>query len=52
MRAHTSAAPGICLQQVSKVFQQGTQTIQAVDRASFEVTPGEFVAITGASVSL
>ena len=51
MRAHTSAAPGICLQQVSKVFQQGTQTIQAVDRASFEVTPGEFVAITGASGS-
>jgi putative ABC transport system ATP-binding protein len=46
-----SAAPGICLHQVTKVFQQGTQTIRAVDRVSFEVTLGEFVAITGASGS-
>jgi putative ABC transport system ATP-binding protein len=41
----------ICLQQVSKVFQQGTQTVRAVDQVSFEVAAGEFVAITGASGS-
>jgi putative ABC transport system ATP-binding protein len=44
-------APHICLQQVSKVFQQGTQTVRAVDQVSFEVSAGEFVAITGASGS-
>jgi putative ABC transport system ATP-binding protein len=46
-----SGAPGICLQQVSKVFHQGTQTIRAVDHVSFAVSAGEFVAITGASGS-
>ena len=44
-------APGICLKDVSKVFQQGRQTVRAIDRVSFEVEPGEFVAITGASGS-
>jgi putative ABC transport system ATP-binding protein len=44
-------APTICLQQVSKVFQQGTQTVRAVDQVSFAVSPGEFVAIVGASGS-
>lgn len=46
-----NGAPTICLQQVSKIFQQGTQTVRAVDQVSFEVTAGEFVAITGASGS-
>ena len=41
----------ICLLQVSKVFQQGTQIVRAVDQVSFEIAPGEFVAITGASGS-
>ena len=44
-------AAGIALQEVSKIFYQGTQTIRAVDRIRFAVAPGEFVAITGASGS-
>ena len=43
--------PSICLLQVSKIFQQGTQIVRAVDQVSFEIAPGEFVAITGASGS-
>jgi ABC-type lipoprotein export system ATPase subunit len=41
----------ICLRQVSKVFQQGAQTICAVDQVSLQVASGEFLAITGASGS-
>src|SRR5262249_1747723 len=44
-------APWIRLAQVSKVFQQGAQTIRAVDQVSLDVVPGEFLAITGASGS-
>ncbi|MGQ4807811.1 Lipoprotein-releasing system ATP-binding protein LolD [Candidatus Entotheonellaceae bacterium PAL068K] len=51
MNTLTGERPGVCLQQVSKVFQQGAQTVRAVDQVSFEVTPGEFVAITGPSGS-
>lgn len=47
----TPEAPWIRLEQVCKVFQQGTQTIRAVDQVSLQVAPGEFVAITGASGS-
>lgn len=41
----------IVLHQVSKVFQQGTQTIRAVDEVSADIATGEFLAITGASGS-
>src|SRR5262249_50623457 len=47
----TPAVPWIRLAQVSKVFEQGAQTIRAVDQVSIEVAPGEFLAITGASGS-
>ena len=47
----TLEIPWIRLAQVSKVFQQGAQTIRAVDQVSLDVAPGEFLAITGASGS-
>jgi len=47
----TREAPWIRLAQISKVFQQGAQTIRAVDQVSLDVAPGEFLAITGASGS-
>jgi putative ABC transport system ATP-binding protein len=47
----TREAPWIRLAQVSKIFQQGAQTIRAVDQVSLDVAPGEFLAITGASGS-
>lgn len=47
----TREAPWIHLTQVCKVFQQGAQTIRAVDQVSLNVAPGEFLAITGASGS-
>ena len=43
--------PGIALRQVSKTFQQGAQTVEAVAHVSLEVAAGEFLAITGASGS-
>src|SRR5215470_15522046 len=47
----TLEIPWIRLAQVSKVFQQGAQTIRAVDQVNLEVVPGEFLAVTGASGS-
>lgn len=49
MRVHES--PSIRLEQVSKVFQQGAQTIRAVDQVSLSIPIGEFLAVTGASGS-
>lgn len=46
-----SPTPCIRLEQVSKIFPQGAQTIRAVDDVSLEVASGEFLAITGASGS-
>jgi putative ABC transport system ATP-binding protein len=47
----TREVPWIRLVQVSKVFQQGVQTIRAIDQISLDIMPGEFLAITGASGS-
>lgn len=47
----SSAMPSIRLDQVSKVFVQGSQTVRAIDAVSLEVRAGEFLAITGASGS-
>jgi len=44
-------APWIRLEQVSKIFQPGAQTIRAVDQVSLAVAPGEFLAVTGTSGS-
>ena len=44
-------SPSIRLEQVSKVFQQGAQTIRAVDQVSLSISTGEFLAVTGASGS-
>lgn len=49
MRVHESLS--IRLEQVSKVFQQGAQTIRAVDQVSLSIPTGEFLAVTGASGS-
>lgn len=43
--------PCIALRQVSKTFQQGVQTVEAVAHVSLDVAEGEFLAITGASGS-
>lgn len=43
--------PCIALRQVSKTFQQGVQTVEAVTHVSLDVAEGEFLAITGASGS-
>jgi putative ABC transport system ATP-binding protein len=43
--------PYIALRQVSKTFQQGVQTVEAVAHVSLDVAEGEFLAITGASGS-
>lgn len=46
-----SATPIIQLEDVSKAYRQGAEQIRAVDRVSFHVTQGEFVAIMGPSGS-
>ncbi len=47
----TTASSYIALENVCKSFQQGAQTIRAVDSVSLEVATGEFLAITGVSGS-
>lgn len=46
-----SRPASIGLHQVSKIFQQGPQSIRAVQQVSLEISAGEFVVITGASGS-
>jgi len=43
--------PIIKAKKISKIYQQGTKTIKAVDEADLEVEKGEFLAVIGASGS-
>ena len=45
----TRQEPSIVVQDLSKVFQDGTEEIRAVDGVSFTCYPRQFVAITGPS---
>lgn len=45
----TDAAPLLQVQQVSKVFDGQAGAVQALDRVSFDVAEGQFVAIVGPS---
>jgi NitT/TauT family transport system ATP-binding protein len=47
--AETACAPAVVASGVTKVFGQGTSSVQALDRVSFEVRPGEFCCLIGAS---
>src|SRR3954462_14397693 len=41
--------PVIAAHALSKVYRRGPEQVHALDRVSFEIGRGEFVAITGAS---
>ena len=44
-------APALAFRSVSKVYQQGTHRVAALDEVSFDVAPGAFVAVMGPSGS-
>jgi putative ABC transport system ATP-binding protein len=45
----TNVQPVIAAHALSKVYRRGTEQVHALDRVTFEIRRGEFVAITGAS---
>jgi NitT/TauT family transport system ATP-binding protein len=45
----TAAGPAVQISDVSKVFGRGDSALQALDRVSLAVAPGEFVCLIGAS---
>ncbi len=45
----TAAGPAVQISEVSKVFGRGDTTLQALDKVSLSVAPGEFVTLIGAS---
>jgi NitT/TauT family transport system ATP-binding protein len=45
----TAAGPAVEISDVSKVFGRGETTLQALDKVSLSVAPGEFVTLIGAS---
>ncbi|MEA2716532.1 MAG: sulfonate transport system ATP-binding protein [Actinomycetota bacterium] len=47
--ATPAPAAGVSLDSVSKVFGRGPGAVRALDRVSFDVAPGEFVCLVGAS---
>jgi putative ABC transport system ATP-binding protein len=50
-RIEQAPPPLLSLREVSKVYGAGDAAVRALDGVSFDVEPGEFVAITGASGS-
>jgi NitT/TauT family transport system ATP-binding protein len=45
----TAASPAVQISDVSKVFGRGDTALQALDKVSLSVAPGEFVTLIGAS---
>ena len=45
----TAAGPAVEISDISKVFGRGETTLQALDKVSLSVAPGEFVTLIGAS---
>ena len=48
---NAAAKPVIRLDNISKHYQQGNETVRAVDDVTLQILPGDFASITGRSGS-
>jgi putative ABC transport system ATP-binding protein len=48
---HNSGTPMIAATALTKIYTRGREEVRALDQASFEVSSGEFIAVTGPSGS-